>query len=585
MAWRPPAETVVPREDRLRVEQLLAGARLFLAAVALITVQLGVSEPAMFAATVLAILVLYAVFAAIVWALVHWAPSRVLSWRALMHALDIGAAALITVLTQGPSSPFFVFFIFVLLAAALRWGSTPTALTGAAIIVWYLGEGLLHARYALASFEGTRFLMRAAYLLVATLVLAQLAGMLGAVHAESELLSTLLARVKRGEGFTATLQTVIDDCLRYTRSSHALLALKEEETGSTYVWRARQSSSAAAPSVPMLATLTAAEASAMFAVMPDGIAAWHAAARGTSVRIRALADDGALNWMNEPAASQRTLLEAERSNTYTAVRVQLAEWDACLFMFGGPTASDSALRFMRRMAMQIAPAMHSQYLMARVRARIGDLERARLARELHDGLIQSLIGLEMQLDAVRRHAPSPDVADELHTIQARLHGAILDTRDLTAHLKPKSQVREGLLNELSVLVERFRHDTGIEASLTSNMDDVDVPPRVAQELARIVQEALVNVRKHAEARHVVVRLARADDQWRLSIDDDGRGFAFSGLLSQEDLDRQRRGPVVIKERVRAIGGELSIESEPGRGSRLAIVWPLARRNSPGTRAS
>jgi signal transduction histidine kinase len=583
MAWRPPAETVVPREDRLRVEQLLAGARLFLAAVALITVRLEPSEPEMFAATVLALLVLYAVFAAALWALVHWAPSHILSWRAVVHAVDIGAATLITVLTQGPSSPFFVFFIFVLLAAGLRWGSTPTALTGAAIIVWYLGEGLLHARYAIASFEGTRFLMRAAYLLVATLVLAQLAGMLGTVHTESELLSTLLARVKRGDRFTATLQTVIDDCLRYTRTSHALLALKEDHTGSTYVWRVRSSSSAAA--VPMLTTLTAAEASAIFAVMPDGIAAWHAASRGTSVRMRALGEDGALTWINQPAAPQRALLEAERSDTYTAVRVPVAEWDACLFLFGGPAVSDSALRFMRRMATQIGPAMHSQYLLARVRARIGDLERARLARELHDGLIQSLIGLEMQLDAVRRQASAPDMVDELQTIQARLHGAILDTRDLMAHLRPKSQAREGLINELSVLIERFRHDTGIEASLTSNVDDVDVPPRVAQELARIVQEALVNVRKHAEARHVVVRLARADDQWRLSIDDDGRGFAFSGVLSQEDLDRQRRGPVVIKERVRAIGGELSIESEPGRGSRLAIVWPLARRSSPGTRAS
>ena len=84
------------------------------------------------------------------------------------------------------------------------------------------------------------------------------------------------------------------------------------------------------------------------------------------------------------------------------------------------------------------------------------------------------------------------------------------------------------------------------------------------------------MRKHAAARHVVVRLGRDEQRWLLSIDDDGRGFAFSGRLSQDDLDRQRRGPVVIKERVRAIGGELSVESEPGQGSRLTIVWPSGR---------
>ena len=135
-----------------------------------------------------------------------------------------------------------------------------------------------------------------------------------------------------------------------------------------------------------------------------------------------------------------------------------------------------------------------------------------------------------------------------------------------------------MIDELLAIVERFRHDTGIDAQMTCSVDEIDCQPRTAQEIARIVQEALVNVRKHAAARHVVVRLGRDHARWQLSIDDDGRGFAFSGRLSQDELDRQRRGPVVIKERVRAIGGELSIESEPERGSRLSIVWPIGKRS-------
>jgi len=83
----------------------------------------------------------------------------------------------------------------------------------------------------------------------------------------------------------------------------------------------------------------------------------------------------------------------------------------------------------------------------------------------------------------------------------------------------------------------------------------------------------VNVRKHSGARHVLVRFAAQDGTWRLVIDDDGHGFDFSGRLSQAELDAARKGPLVIKERVRSIGGELAIESHPGQGTRLEITLP------------
>ena len=92
-------------------------------------------------------------------------------------------------------------------------------------------------------------------------------------------------------------------------------------------------------------------------------------------------------------------------------------------------------------------------------------------------------------------------------------------------------------------------------------------------MARIIQEALVNVRKHSQARSVLVRFAAEDGLWKLVIEDDGRGFEFSGRLSQAELDLSRRGPLVLKERVRSIGGELAIESVPGHGARLEIALP------------
>ena len=103
---------------------------------------------------------------------------------------------------------------------------------------------------------------------------------------------------------------------------------------------------------------------------------------------------------------------------------------------------------------------------------------------------------------------------------------------------------------------------------------MDLPPRVCREIARIVQEALRNVRKHSRAQNVLVRFERAPSGWRLVVDDDGQGFAaFNGTLTHAELDDGRKGPYVIKERVRALGGELTITTSAGGGSRLDILLP------------
>ena len=130
-----------------------------------------------------------------------------------------------------------------------------------------------------------------------------------------------------------------------------------------------------------------------------------------------------------------------------------------------------------------------------------------------------------------------------------------------------------LLGVIHDTVERFQRETGIVARFTSDLEEVDMPQPVCRELARIVQEALVNVRKHSQARQVGVRLGVSGNGWKIVIEDDGQGFPFTGRLSQQELDDLGKGPLVIKERVRLIEGELTIESNPGQGSRLEITIP------------
>jgi len=202
-------------------------------------------------------------------------------------------------------------------------------------------------------------------------------------------------------------------------------------------------------------------------------------------------------------------------------------------------------------------------------------ERARVARELHDGVLQSLIGLEMQVDVWRREAALSDevVASRFGHIQEALRNEVLDLRDLMQQMKPACIEPTQILDQLADQVERFERQTGITAQFVSEIHELSLSSHVCSEIARIVQEALVNVRKHSGARNVIVRVSAPQGYWKFEVDDDGAGFGFSGRHSHADLEAGRKGPVVIKERVRAIGGRLVVESAPGQGARVEVWLP------------
>ena len=204
-----------------------------------------------------------------------------------------------------------------------------------------------------------------------------------------------------------------------------------------------------------------------------------------------------------------------------------------------------------------------------------EVERARFARELHDGALQSLLGVEMQLDVLRGQSASPavTVAQELGRIQDLLREEARKLRELMQQMRTLDLDAKNLRAHLMELVERFHRETGITARFVCESTVVAIRPRVCDAVARIVQEGLVNVRKHSGASHVLVQFDRRDGHWQLTIEDDGHGFPFSGRFSLAELEADGKGPLVIMECVRLIDGELTIESVPGRGSQLEITIP------------
>jgi signal transduction histidine kinase len=292
-----------------------------------------------------------------------------------------------------------------------------------------------------------------------------------------------------------------------------------------------------------------------------------------------IALDGEGNPLSSPPTEPLVrLTERQSFRSIIAISFVFAgEWRGRVFVFDPTWRGEiqEELRFLLDLFRQVGPAVYNVYLLHRLRRRAGAAERARFARELHDGAVQSLIAVEMQVDVLRRQAEtSPDVVGgELGRIQGLLREEVLKLRELMQQMKSIDVDSRRFLRIVTDAVERFERETGISARFVTDIEKLEMPDKVCRELLRIVQEGLVNVRKHSGARHALVRLGSSPSHWSLTLEDDGKGFSFSGRLTQDELDQLGKGPTIIKERVRLIGGALTVESNPGLGTRLEIKVP------------
>jgi signal transduction histidine kinase len=234
------------------------------------------------------------------------------------------------------------------------------------------------------------------------------------------------------------------------------------------------------------------------------------------------------------------------------------------------------LRWLEQIIRHIAPPLENIFLLRSLRARAIESERSRISRDLHDGILQTLLSLKIQLDVLRRKLPErPEQAcQELAGLQKTVHQESEELRRMVTDLRPLRVESADMRELMHGFAERFRIEHGLAVDLFIESRDLRLPDRVCRELFQIYREALHNIKKHASASHVVVKLEQDEAKVFLVVDDNGRGFSFSGLYTSEELDRLRLGPISIKERTRGMGGTLTVESNPGHGARLIVEIPL-----------
>ncbi len=551
---------------RVRVEWFLAAARVGLAGGALIAVPADVPTPA-----VHAVLIAYLAYSLSVLTLV-WSPVRFgRGWELSLHLVDLGAFAALTVATSGATSPFFVTLVFLLVSATLRWQVRGTLWTAGAAAVAFEAANFYAATFgsgALVS-VGT-FLIRLVYLIIVAALLAYLGAHHRKYHDELGRLATWPRTMSR-EPY-AVLSEIMSKAGDLLNAPRIVLVWSDPEetavnvawmTDGRVMWKEEPSDTYGTIVSPTLVGRTFQTTNAALDRSRVVVIT-----RGRFLRRRCRPVDERLRARFNMRAVQSWPLDGE------LVRGRLFCLDKSALSLDELTMGE----FVARLA---TTRLDGLYLLGRLQQARALEERVRVARDLHDSLLQSQAGAALQLLAARRLLDRDPAAGKhrLEEVQQQLEHGELEMRAFIRDLRPPRQAAEvarvGLGERLQNQAQRIERQWNIRVSL--NVDEAvdQLGAKVTGDIYRLIHEGLVNAARHADASAIRVNLSVADGRIHLSIADDGKGFPFTGTYDLAWLERMDQGPVTLRERVAALQGELALTSSKQAGSELLITVPLA----------
>jgi signal transduction histidine kinase len=515
--------------------------------------------------------------------------------------VDVVTLAAFLYLTPSVSA-FWFLFLFAVFALANR-GSTKLMLA----LVFVATAGIIF-RVALADVFRWRSVWHWLAIGLGTIVSGLGMGFLGAREREhlarQQFLEKITSHLQFNRGLTESIRQALAELTHEFSCEQACLAFRDDELERLFVWRFCQSDRE--PRGPEVLSLTRCEIFLLdslevslcwnykngsgegfgwdrrsgrpFRTLPAPPESTRHEFHARSLLAVTLEADG------HPAG--RVILINPRAVT-TAPEVRRSESPAALLSLNNQDArhekeksrrrfSQGDLRWLDQIVRHLGPPLENVSLMRNLRARAIESERSRISRDLHDGILQTLLSLIIQLDVLRARLPrQPEkAAAEVANLQKIVQQESEELRRMVTDLRPVRVESADMRELMWGFAERFRSEYGLAVDLFIEDRNRPLPDRICRELFQIYRESLHNIKKHANASHVVVKLTQDESNVFLVVDDNGRGFSFSGRYSSEELDRLRLGPISIKERTRGVGGTLTVESNPGHGARLTIDIPL-----------
>jgi signal transduction histidine kinase len=554
-----------------RAERLIAAGRVVLAVLTLPVISLDLSSHAKDAKTVYTLLAAYVAYALLLALLVWRSGAPVGRQRVLMHAFDLAVFSLLMYFTEGSNSPFFVYFVFLIMVASLRWQWRGALWTALAALATFIGIGVYGSEIVRdPTFDLNGFVIRCGYLAVVAILLGCLGVYEDRVRSETLMLAAWPREVPRED--RKLVGGVLEDAAGILRSPRVLMVwqIAEDPWLQLALWPCEELHwSREAPATfktlvaePLVGTDflcqngNAPVATVMY-TSPAGLQRWRGAPLNPKLRA----------WFGISAV--------------LSLRLHGGTLKGRLFSLDKRGMTPDDLMLGEMVARLVSARMDHFYLLQSLKHVAVTEARTRLARDLHDGLLQSLTGVALQLEtAWRLLEEKPQAAREaLLDIQRLVAAQQRDLRFLIQELKPvpvsPSEPESSLAARLDELVRGIERHWGLRVDLNMHYLEARIPESLTQEIFRIVQEALVNAARHAHASTVQMEIGARDNQVRIIVADDGRGFHFHGRYDHASLAEMKLGPVMLRERIASVGGALSINSTKS-GARLEITLPLAQ---------
>jgi signal transduction histidine kinase len=565
-----------PLVGLMQTEKIIAFCRVLLAVTTLVIAVVDPMQPSYRPDLGFVVLGGYAAFSALVFWLVRGEHVRGVRAGPYSVVADICWIVLITLFTERGATPFFLLNIFVISSVSLRWGFTVSA--PVTVLLALLYPALIFFAGRILDPEVFTFhrahLFRPVYLIA----LGYLIGYLGEHERRSKrklafmLDLTTAFRGSRSPGWA--LPRLMLRVLRHFDRSRGILVLRDPESGNFFTW------DMAPVRAPLRLRLRITRHDPLplpFARNTEALLG-NGLQRGTGSALCYDVASGAIQ--RKTIVPDICLPDGDLVQSLLAAPVLVQgelRGHAFVVRDGRRRFTREDLEFLLLIVSQAATSFEAVRLQQKAEEVAVLEERSRIARDLHDGFIQTLAGIDLRVEACRKlverdPARVPRQLEELH--QMVDHG-YREVRHYLTVLRSASRQADDLCATLDQLVAEFSIREHLRVDLELPPVDPGLPATTVYELAQITREALGNAVRHGRASEAVVRLSVSASHCDIVIRDNGRGFQNPHDIDAEGYLAPATAPWSIRDRAAALGATLRVRSQSGQGVEISLVVPRA----------
>jgi signal transduction histidine kinase len=528
---------------------VIALGRLMMASLFLLAIWLDVTQPAKSPAASYALLFGYLAFAAGMVAATwrNWWFDAQSAGPA--QAIDMAFFAVIVFLTAGYTSPYFVFFMFLLLAPAIRWGWRETTLTAILVVLLYLVSGLLAVSAQRAEFELDVFLIRTADLLILSLILIWFGINKWGARPEPGI-ERALSQAPPG---SAPLESGVRAAMSALRAGKG-----------SALWRPEPGAK--------ISGFTIRDGEIAYAEFPDTAFAERSPTPllYDLPRARALTRDARGNLVTA-AAEDLPAPQVQSKFALSeglAISVRTPRGEALLLIEGIAALSTDHIEIGGQIADAIAAHIQRHSLIEAAEESAAARSRLSLARDLHDSVVQFLAGAAFRLEAMRRaQGAGREIEAELDELKKLMLQEQVELRSFITALRSGSQVTlRDLVRDLQSLADRLSRQWTVKCALSAKGSEIRIPAKLHLDAHQLVREAVANAVRHAGAKSIEIAVAANANELRLDFINDGRSYPrHRGRLQP---------PKSLQERIEQAGGAMELS----RGmdvTKVSISLPIA----------